>query len=101
MDTMAVGTRQLVFAMQARAAAGVRFCLGVAGEAIAIQLICRQFRVGLDLGAVTGVHMCLPGAVAGLTTLVFPSFLGVGLENLVRVARELRRQLLVAGSTGG
>jgi len=89
-NAVAIRASQLVFAVQAGAFTSVRFGSGVASEAVAIHITRGEFRKGSYLATVTGIYMGLPWPVAGLATLVFPAFLGIRLENLMRVARELR-----------
>ena len=89
MNAVTVRTGQLILPVQACWAASVGFCLRMAGEAVLTDFPGRDLRKSDDLGTISGINVRLPGPVAGLATLVFPTFFFTGLKNLVRIVAEL------------
>ena len=100
MDAVTIRTCQLILGVQARRTARVGFRLCMAHQAAFIHFFGGNFRKGKDFGSISRVDVRLPGTVAGLAALVFPSFLFTGFKNLMRVPAELPGEILVTGTAG-
>ena len=99
MDAVTVRAGQLVLSVQTRRAARVGFRLGMAAQTVLTHFFGGDFRKGKDFGSISRVDVRLPGTVAGLAALVFPSFLFTGFKDLMRVPAELLGEILVTGTT--